>query len=145
MSRTQRYVKKHAKAINRRRLHAKERHEQQQRQAQRDIDALHQALHDVGVPADLVIEIEGRLRAQKKLLGKIFGLMFPTLFGCRSAHELTRTRGWDKNIPTATLTYKSFHFNRIRDFHVKYFNGFYRHNSLKFKPLVSRCISNTYI
>ena len=93
MSRTQRYVKKHAKAINRRRLHAKERHEHQQRQAQRDIEALHQALHDVGLPDDLVIEIEDRLRAQKKLLGKIFGLMFPTLFGCRSAHELTRTRG----------------------------------------------------
>ena len=103
MSRTQRYVKKHAKAINRRHLHAKERHEQQQRQAQRDIDALHQALHDVGLPDALVLEIEGRLRAQKKLLGKIFGLMFPTLFGCRSAHELTRTRGWDKNMPSRLL------------------------------------------
>ena len=103
MSRTKRYVKKHAKAIQRRRLHAKARHEQQQRQAQRDIDALHQALHDVGLPDDLVLEIEGRLRAQKKLLGKIFGLMFPTLFGCRSAHELTRTRGWDKNLPSRLL------------------------------------------
>ncbi len=77
MSRTQRYVKKHANAINRRRLHAKARHEHQQRQAQRAIEALPQALHDVGVPDDLVIEIEGRLRAQKKLLGKIVGLMFP--------------------------------------------------------------------
>jgi hypothetical protein len=103
MSRTQRYVKKHAKAIKRRRLHAKERHEHQQRQAQRDITALHQALHDLGLPDDLVVEIEGRLRAQKKLLGKIFGLMFPTLFGCRSAHELTRTRGWDKNMPSRLL------------------------------------------
>jgi hypothetical protein len=103
MSRTKRYVKKHAKAIKRRRLYAKERHEQQQRQAQRDIEALHQALHDVGLPEDLVIEIEGRLRAQKKLLGKIFGLMFPTLFGGRSAHELTRTRGWDKNMPSRLL------------------------------------------
>src|SRR5437867_3801883 len=103
MSRTKRYVKKHAKAINRRRLHAKARHEQQQRQAQRDIDALHQALHDVGLPDDLVLEIEGRLRAQKKLLGKIFGLMFPSLFGCRSAHELTRTRGWDKHMPSRLL------------------------------------------
>jgi hypothetical protein len=103
MSRTQRYVKKHTKAIQRRRLQAKARHEHQQRQAQRDIDALHQALHDVGLPNDLVLEIEGRLRAQKKLLGKIFGLMFPTLFGCRSAHELTRTRGWDKNMPSRLL------------------------------------------
>jgi hypothetical protein len=82
MSRTKRYVKKATQAIKRRRLHAKERHERQQRQAQRDIAALYQALHDLGVPEDLVIEIEGRLRAQKKLLGKIFGLMFPTLFGC---------------------------------------------------------------
>jgi hypothetical protein len=103
MSPAKQDAKKHVKAIQRRRLHAKERHEQQQRQAQRDIDALHQALHDVGVPEDLVIEIEGRLRAQKKLLGKIFGLMFPTLFGCRSAHELTRPRGWDKNLPSRLL------------------------------------------
>src|SRR5712691_2047019 len=103
MSRTKRDVKQHAKAINRRRLHAKERHEQQQRQAQRAIDALHQALHDVGVPDDLVLEIAGRLRAQKKRLGTIFGLMLPTLFGCRSAHELTRTRGWDKPRPARLL------------------------------------------
>ncbi len=98
MSQTTRAAKKHANALKRRRMNAKARQEHQQRQAQRDIEALHQALHDVGLPDDLVIEIEGRLRAQKKLLGKIFGLMFPTLFGCRSAHELTRTRGWDKNL-----------------------------------------------
>jgi len=103
MSPAKPYAKKHVKAIQRRRLQAKERHAHQQRQAQRDIDALHQALHDVGLPDDLVIEIEGRLRAQKKLLGKIFGLMFPTLFGCRSAYELTRTRGWDKNMPSRLL------------------------------------------
>jgi hypothetical protein len=54
MSLTKRDVKKHAKAITRRRLQAKERHEHQQRQAQRDIDALHQALHDVGLPDDLI-------------------------------------------------------------------------------------------
>src|SRR5712691_8573244 len=104
MSRTQRYVKKHAKAIKRRRLNAKARHERQQKQAQRDIEALHQALHDLGLPGDLVSEIEGRLRTQKKLLGKIFGLMFPTLFGCQSAHELTRVRGWDKNVPSRLLS-----------------------------------------
>ena len=103
MLRTRRYVKKQAKAITRRRLNAQERHERQQRQAQRDIDALRQALDDLGLSSDLVLEIEGRLRAQKKLLGKIFGLMFPTLFGCRSAHELTRTRGWDKNVPSRLL------------------------------------------
>jgi hypothetical protein len=98
MTRTRRYVKTQAKAITRRRLNAKARHECQQKQAQRDIEALHQALYDLGLPDHLVIEIEGRLRAQKKLLGKIFGLMFPTLFGCVNAYELTRTRGWDKNL-----------------------------------------------
>lgn len=103
MSPAKRYARKHTKAITRRRLHAKERHERQQRQAQRDIEALHQALVELGLPDDLLLEIEGRLRAQKKLLGKICALMFPTLFGCRSAHELTRVRGWDKNWPARML------------------------------------------
>ena len=103
MTRTRRDVKTQAKAISRRRLNARERHERQQKQAQRDIEALRQALDDLGLPDDLVIEIEGRLRAQKKLLGKIFALMFPTLFGCINASELTRTRGWDKNLPSRIL------------------------------------------
>ena len=97
------YAKKLAKATKRRRLNAKERHERQQRQAQRDIEALHHALQEMGMPDDLILEIEGRLRSQKKLMGKIFALMFPTLFGCRSAHELTRVRGWDKNWPSRIL------------------------------------------
>lgn len=103
MSLAKRYARKQAKAIRRRRLNAKERHACQQRQAQRDIDALHQALQDLGLPDDLVIEIEGRLRAHKKLLSKLFALMFPTLFGCRSAYELTCVRGWDKNLPSRIL------------------------------------------
>lgn len=98
-----RYAKKRAKAITRRRLNTKERHERQQQQAQRDSAALHQALHDMGLPDDLVIEIEGRLRSQQKLLGKIVALRFPPLVGCRSPHELTRTRGWDKNWPGRIL------------------------------------------
>jgi DDE superfamily endonuclease len=103
MTPSRRYAQKQLKAINRRRLTAQQRHQRRQRQAQRDIDALHQALHDLGLPDNLVIEIEGRLRAQKKLLGKLFGLMFPTLFGCRSAYELTCVRGWDKNLPSRLL------------------------------------------
>jgi hypothetical protein len=84
-------------------MKATERQEHQQRQAQRDIEALPQALHDVGLPDDLVIAIEGRLRVQKKRLGTIFGRRFPTLFGCRSAHELTRGRGWDTQGPSRIL------------------------------------------
>jgi hypothetical protein len=103
MTHTRRYIKKQAKAITRRRLNAQERHEHQQKQAQRAIEALRQALDDLGLPENLVTEIEGRLRAQKKRLGKIFALMFPTLFGCINAYELTRTRGWDKNLPSRIL------------------------------------------
>ena len=44
------------------------------------------------------MEIEGRLRSQQKLLGKIVGVMFPPLFGCRTPAELCRVRGWDKQL-----------------------------------------------
>jgi hypothetical protein len=83
---------------------AQERLRQQQAAAQRSIEAIHQALEDLGFPESLVAEIEGRLQAQQQLLGKIVGLMFPTLFGARHPHELTRVRGWDKNVPRKLLS-----------------------------------------
>jgi hypothetical protein len=94
-----RYAKKQAKAKERQRQNTKARHQRQQQDAQHDINALHPALMELGLPDPLVLEIEGRLKAQKKLLGKMFGLMFPTLFGATSTYELTRVRGWDKNMP----------------------------------------------
>jgi len=99
MSPMKRYANKQAKARKRRRLNAQARLKHQRAQAQHYIEALHQALKDLDFPDTLVAEIEGRLRAQQKLLGKIVALMFPTLFGCRHGHELTRVRGWNKNIP----------------------------------------------
>jgi len=104
MSPMKRYATKQAKARKRRRLKAQERLQHQRAQAQRYIEALHQTLKDLDVPDTLVAEIEGRLRAQQQLLGKIVGLMFPTLFGCRHGHELTRVRGWNKNIPSQLLS-----------------------------------------
>src|SRR4029453_15862831 len=103
MSPSKRYATKHAKARQRRRLQVHERLERDRRQAQQAAEALHQALEDLGLPANLVVEIEGRLRSQQKLLGKIVGVMFPTLFGCRTPSELCRVRGWDKNWPTRLL------------------------------------------
>src|SRR4029077_9960166 len=91
------------KASNRRRLKARERFERDRRQAQYAAEALHQALDDLGLPKDLVTEIEGRLRSQQKLLGKIMGMMCPPLFGCRTNYELCRVRGWDKNLPARVL------------------------------------------
>ena len=103
MSLTTRYVKKHAKARQRRRRTAQERLARDRRQAQHAVKVLEQALHDLGLPADLVAEIEGRLRSQHKLLGKIVGVMYPPLFGCRTNAELCRVRGWDKNLPSRLL------------------------------------------
>jgi hypothetical protein len=98
MSPAKRCAKKHANATHRRRLQAQERLARDRRQAKYATEALQQALEDLGLPEDLVTEIEGRLRSQKKLLGKIVGVMFPPLFGCRTNAELCRVRGWDKNL-----------------------------------------------
>jgi hypothetical protein len=64
---------------------------------------LERALVDVGLPETLVVEVEWRLKALGRLLGKIFGIMFPARFGCRTTDELTRVRGWDKHLPGKVL------------------------------------------
>jgi hypothetical protein len=103
MCSTTRDVKRHAKARQRRRRTAQERLAHDRRQAQQATEALQQALDALGLPEDLIVEIEGRLCSQKKLLGKIVGVMFPPLFGCRTNFELCRVRGWDKNLPSRLL------------------------------------------
>src|SRR5918994_2740971 len=104
MSPRTRDAHKHAKARRRRYRKAHERLARDRRQAQHAAEALQQALDDLGLPEDLVAEIEGRLRSQHKLLGKIVGVMCPTLFGCRTNAELCRVRGWDKNLPSRVLS-----------------------------------------
>jgi len=84
MSPTKRYAQKQAKARQRRRQTAHERLQRDHAQAQRAIESLEQALQDLGLPENLVKEIEGRLRRQQQLVGKIFALRFPSLFGCRT-------------------------------------------------------------
>src|SRR5262245_51948999 len=103
MSLITRSVKKHIKARQRRRRTAQERLARDRRQAQHAAKVLEQALEDLALPGDLVAEIEGRLRSQKKLLGKILAVMCPPLFGCRTNAELCRVRGWDKNLPLRLL------------------------------------------
>src|SRR5262249_10196493 len=68
MSRTRQYHKRQAKAIQRWRRTAAERLQRDRRQAQQAAEALQQALEDLGLPGNLVAEIEGRLRSQQKLL-----------------------------------------------------------------------------
>jgi hypothetical protein len=57
----------------------------------------------LGLPEDLVTEIAGRMRSQKKLLGKVIGVMCPPLFTCRTNAELCPVRGCDKNLPSRLL------------------------------------------
>jgi hypothetical protein len=103
MSPRTRDAAQHARARQRRRRTAQERLARDRRQAQHAAQVLEQALHDLGLPEDLVTEIEGRLRSHQKLLSKIVGVMFPPLFGCRTNTELCRVRGWDKNLPSRLL------------------------------------------
>src|SRR5262245_15908396 len=103
MSPHKRGAKQHAKARRPRYRTAQERLARDRRQAQQAAEALQQALDDLGLPEDLVAEIEGRLRSQQQLLGKIVGVMCPPLFGCRTNFKLCRVRGWDKNLPSRLL------------------------------------------
>jgi len=103
MTRPQAYQKRQAKTRQRRRLKAHARLERDQRQAQRAAEALHHAREDLGLSDTVVAEIEGRLQRQQQLLGKIVGVMFPSLFGCRTPSEVCRVRGWEKHWPSRLL------------------------------------------
>src|SRR6266850_243255 len=81
----------------------RERLQREQARAQRSLEALEQALIDLGLPETAAAEVQWRLKTVGKLLGKIFGLMFPTVFGCRTHHELSRVRNWDQNMPCQIL------------------------------------------
>src|SRR5919109_221056 len=140
MSPRKRYAKKHAKARQRRRRTAQERLERDRRQAQQVAEALHQALEDLSLPTDLVTEIEGRLRSQHKLLGKIVGVMCPSLFGCRTNTELCRVRGWDKNFPSRLLGAlpKRSWIKRLRRLGLEVLEPLWRHAASKSEATRSR-------
>ena len=140
MSRAKRYAKKHAQASQRRRQRAHERLERDRRQAQRAAEALHHTLEELGLPAALVVEIEGRLRSQQKLLGEIVGVMFQALFGCRTPSELCRVRGWDKNWPSRLLSVlpKRSWLKRLRRLGLEVLVPLWRHVETKSAATQSR-------
>jgi hypothetical protein len=140
MSPHKRDAKQHAKARRRRYRTAQERLARDRRQAQQAAEALQQALDDLGLPENLVMEIEGRLRSQQKLLGKICGVMFPPLFGCRTNSELCRVRGWDKNWPSRLLGAlpKRSWLKRLRRLGVQVLEPLWRHAASKSEATRSR-------
>ena len=65
---------------------------------------MEQALVDVGLPETLVAEVEWRLKALGKLLGQNLWADVPhRCLGAGPTYELTRVRGWDKNLPGKLL------------------------------------------
>ena len=65
--------------------------------AQRFLHAREPALVDWGLPETLAAEVEWRLKAPAKLLGQIFGVLFPPRCGCGTADALTQGRVWEKH------------------------------------------------
>jgi DDE superfamily endonuclease len=140
MSSYKRNATQHTKARRRRYRTAHERLARDRRQAQHSAEALQQALNDLGLPEDLVTEIEGRLHSQHKLLGKIVGVMFPPLFGCRTNAELCRVRGWDKNLPSRLLSAlpKRSWLKRLRRLGLEVLVPLWRHAASKSEATRSR-------
>ncbi len=137
---TTRDAKQRAKARRRCYRKAHERLARDRRQAQHAAEALQQALDALGLPADLVTEIAGRLRSQQQLLGKIVGMMCPPLFGCRTTTELCRVRGWDKNLPArllGTLPKRSW-IKRLRCLGLEVLVPLWRHTASKSEATRSR-------
>ena len=64
--------------------------------------ALQQALGDLGLPEDLVTEIEGRLHSQHKLLGKIVGVMCPPPVRVPHEHRTVPRAGLGEKPPVAS-------------------------------------------
>lgn len=77
MTHPKRYHTRQWKARRRRLEKARERLQREQVRAQPHVQALEQAIQELGLPETVAEEVEWRLRAQQKLLGKIFAMMFP--------------------------------------------------------------------
>jgi len=69
---------KRAQQAKQRRLQqARERLQREQVRAQHSLQALEQALQELGLPETIAEEIQWRLQAQQKLIGKVLAMMFP--------------------------------------------------------------------
>jgi 3-hydroxyacyl-CoA dehydrogenase len=76
--RLQRARQKRAQQAKQRRLqHQRERLQREQARAQRVLQALERAVQELELPETVAEEVQWRLQAQQKLMGKIFGMMFP--------------------------------------------------------------------
>jgi hypothetical protein len=77
MTQSRRYPKRQHQARQRRLAQPHERFQREQARAQRSLQALEVAIVEFGLPETRAAAVQRRLQAQQRLLGKIFGLMFP--------------------------------------------------------------------
>jgi hypothetical protein len=69
--------KRAQQAKQRRRQQQRERLQREQARAQRALQALEQAVQELGLPETVAEDVQWRLQAQQQLLSKIVGMMFP--------------------------------------------------------------------
>ncbi|HXH09023.1 MAG TPA: hypothetical protein VNP04_04540 [Alphaproteobacteria bacterium] len=80
-TRLQRAREKRAHQAKQRRLQReRERLQREQAHAQHALGAVEAAMAELGLPETLAEEIQWRLQAQQKLLGKLFAMMCPPSF-----------------------------------------------------------------
>jgi hypothetical protein len=78
-TRLQRARPKRARQTKQRRLHRERQQLQgEQARAQHALQAVEEAIAALGLPETIAEEVQWRLQAQQQLLGKSFGMMFPT-------------------------------------------------------------------
>jgi hypothetical protein len=77
-TRAQRAKQQRAQQAKQQRLQkARQRLQHEQARAQRHLQALEQAVQELGLPEIVAEDVQWRLGAQQKLLGKLCGMMFP--------------------------------------------------------------------
>src|SRR6266511_858172 len=77
MTHSRGYHNRQETARQRRLQKERERLQREQARAPRHLQALEQAVQELGLPETIAAEVQWRLQAQQQLLGKIFGMMFP--------------------------------------------------------------------
>jgi len=77
MTHSEHYHTRQQKARQRRLHKERERLQREQARAQRHLQALEQAVQELGLPETIAATVPWRLQAQQKLLGKIVAMMFP--------------------------------------------------------------------
>lgn len=98
-----RYYHKQEKAKRRQLKNCRRELSKKQAEAQKYIQDLERACNEIGLPEEVAKLIACKLKTQRKLLAKIFAMMFPPFFACTNYYELCRVLCWNKNLPTQIL------------------------------------------